>query len=280
MRRSNTRIGSAFAASVLLSGAVLFSCGGGSQRPATDRDAPAGAPIRWAVPSQRIPGLRQRVVGRGARAAVVLWRAGSPPPHRVVVFFHAWQALPPSTEAGWIGHLARRGNTVVYPVFQTEDSSPRTYLDDALAGTSAALRRIDPDPGSIIAIGRSVGGALAFDFAAKARASGIPAPRAVFAVFPGRRPPSGTVPAADLAGIEPGTLLEVVAGPGDPLPEGDREARDLLAAARRVPASDRRLLRPAFPAELARVAPGRGRAAERRAFWMPADRLISEARAR
>jgi acetyl esterase/lipase len=265
--------------SLLILLAALAGCGSGSPPARTVAAQARAAGIPWALPPRPIPGLRQETVGAGPGAAVILSAEGSPPPRRTVVFFHGWQALPPFAERAWITHLARRGASVVYPVYQGRATEPRRFLAEALAGVSLALRRLHPDPGELVAIGRSVGGALAFDFAAAAPDAGLPAPRAVLAVYPGRRPPGGVLPSARLSRIVPDTLLEVIAGPGDPLPGAGREARGLLAGATAVPPRRRWLLRPAFPRDVPHTPAAVVRAAERRDFWRPADELIERVRA-
>jgi hypothetical protein len=255
---------------------LLAGCGAAASHDTGGRrDQGPSAPIEWTIPARPIAGLRQREVGEGPRGAVVLWAAGSPPPRRVVIFFHAWQATPPSAEAGWISHLAKGGATVVYPAYQGPQTRPDEFRADALAGIRAALRGLDFDRRALVAIGRTTGAALALDYAALAGPLGMPAPAAVLAIFPGRRPPGGVIAAADLSRVAPGTWLDVVAGPGDPLPGGSAQARASLAAASAVAPSRRRLLTPAFPADVADSTPARVLAAERRDFWEPADRLIA-----
>jgi hypothetical protein len=265
---------------------VALAVAGCGSSPAPDHRSasgtdPAQAAIPWLVPERPIPGLRRRTVGAGPGGAVVLWAAGSAPPARLVIFLHPWQPLPPFTQGPWLRHLAREGATIVYPAYQARGTPSRDFLGHLLSGVAAALRAF-PDAGraGALAVGRTTGGALAFDYAAAAAAHGLPVPGAVLAVFPGREPPSGRIAPADLARIPADTTLEVIAGPGDPLPDGRREARRLLAAATAVPPRRRRLLRPAFPPDVPRTPAAAVRAAERRAFWRPADRLIAEVEGR
>jgi acetyl esterase/lipase len=261
---------------VLLLVLLVAGCGGsGGQQTSANRRRARSARIEWVIPARPIEGLRQHEVGQGPRGAVILSSPHSVRPRRIVIFLHGWEATPPSIEAAWISHLADAGATVVYPVYQDNGTGPREFSTDLRAGVRAALRSLDFDAHDVVVIGRTTGGALAFDYAATAKRAGLPVPAAVLAVFPGSRPPSGRIPQADLAHIPSGTRLDVVAGRGDRLPGGDPEARHLLAAASSVPLGRRRLLTPRFPAEPSLVPPARVLAAERRSFWMPADRLIA-----
>ncbi|HVS99053.1 MAG TPA: hypothetical protein VHE08_00905 [Solirubrobacterales bacterium] len=266
-------------------GITLGGCGGGSTphqggqgaapHPDHPRDA-ASVAAAWLVPPRPIPGLQQRSVGHGIEGAAVLWRQGEPVPRRAVVFLHGWHAVPPWFYAGWLRHLARAGDAIVYPVMQGFATPPEGLADDTLAGIAAGLRAVDADPEEVVVIGLTSGAVVALDYAARARAEGLPSPRAVFAVFPGRFPPGGEIPLADLAAIPPATRLQLVAGPGDPIPDGDAEARRLLARSSRSSARPGRVL--SAPVRDAGGGPGAG-GASRREFWLAADRLIAAARA-
>jgi acetyl esterase/lipase len=260
----------------LLALAIALPGCGGSQQGRQHSDL---ARVAWTMPARPIPGLDQRLVGRGPRAAVVLWPAGGKPPREAIVFLHGWLPSPPSAESEWLRHLAIAGNTIVYPVYQTVHGRPGGFRANALAGIGAGLRAAGADPASVVAIGRTTGGALAFDYAATARRHGLPVPRGVLAVYPGRNPGDGEIAPADLAQIPPRTRLTVIAGPGDSVPGGAAQARALLRGATRVPARRRDYLTPSFPPPSAMVGAATIRRAARRAFWAPADRLIERARA-
>jgi hypothetical protein len=276
-RRSLTRASAVILVALATLG--LLGCGSSAERPTTSAHQRAAPRIDWALPARPIRGVTQRIVGPGARGAVVLWSTGGPPPHALVIFLHGWQALPPSAEAGWIRHLAARRVTIVYPAYQSSSSSPTDLLADARAGIASAVRAFGLKDAPSVVIGRTTGGALAFDYAATATAAGLAAPSGVLAVFPGRRPPGGRVPTADLSRIEEGTELVVIAGPGDPLPGGEAEARALLAGATAVDPADRHLELPRIPSARAAIPTAQSRRAERQAIWGPADHLIEEASA-
>lgn len=246
---------------------------GSSSAKSDDSPNDSGA-VRWFVPPRPIRGVRQRVVGSGERAAAILCKAGAPPPRKAVIFLHGWHALPPYAYGSWLRHLVGEGNTIVYPVYQGLRTPSDEMGENAIAGIRSALDAFDADPRQVAVIGHVTGGAIAFDYAARAEELGLPSPRAVFAVYPARNPPSGPIPAADLSEIQSSTYLAVVAGTGDPIPEGNAQARTLLAGASRVPKRHRTLLRASAKSSgssAVSVSP-------RRSFWTQADRLIAKAR--
>lgn len=208
---------------------------------------------------------------------MVISTAAGRPSREAVIFLHSWEPLPPSIYAEWLRHLVDEGNTVIYPVYQEISTKPERYRSNALAGIAAALKVIKVNRDSVVVIGSTTGGALAFDYAAVARSGGLPVPRGVLAIYPGRNPGQGVVTPANLAMIPSSTLLEVIAGPGDRIPRGEQQARGLLAGARMVKAA-RRIYYRAEDRE--RYGPLSHNRAARRSFWAPADRLIAEARHR
>jgi len=206
---------------------------------------------------------------------MLLWSAGHPPPRNVVVFLHGWQALPPYVYGDWLRHLAAEGNTIVYPVCQGARTRPQAVLDVALAGIATGLRAAHADPNAVVTIGHITGGVIAFDYAAVAGSRGLPGPRAVLAVYPGRNPPGGEIPTANLSAIPPSARLEVIAGPGDPIPAGNAQAHALLAGATRVSSAHRSLVRAPYQRS---SGPFPVSSAPRRSSWAVADRLIAQVR--
>ncbi|MBS1886819.1 MAG: hypothetical protein JSU06_06490 [Actinobacteria bacterium] len=274
-------------AMLALLGSLLGGCGasssatqggtatrGGTSHSSTSAGAVEGAGVSWWVPAHPIKGLGQRIVGHGARAAVLLWREGAPPPKKAVVFLHGWEARPPWTYASWLRHLATEGNAIVYPVYQQPGEQTGEFLPSALAGIRLGLHADHANPRSVVAIGHTTGGALAFDYAASAAAHGLEPPRGVLAVYPGRNPPETVIPAADLSSIPASTWLAVIAGPGDRIPDGNQQAKEMLRDAARVPPGQRRFLR-ADPTSSGPIA---ATGEPSREMWGWADRLIAEAR--
>lgn len=205
------------------------------------------------------------MVGEGARGSVLLWEEGTPIPDKTIVFLHGWLALPPFAYGDFLRHLAAQGNAIVYPVIQDARTKPEGLLANALAGIRVGLRAAAGDSDSVVAIGFVTGAALAADYAAEAPRRGLPSPRGVLAIFPGRRPGAGVVTSADLSKIPPDTMLSVISGPADPIPGGAAEARKLLRGASQVPSSKKTHIQIATMHD--------------RLLWAVSNRLIGKARA-
>lgn len=254
-------------------------------RPAAQRsaDAPRAAAGGTAPPDRGTAATRPIVrfeVGRGARGAAIVRRAGSQGRRPVVIFLHGWGITAASAYRPWVRHLAATGNTVIVPRYQRNARSrPDRVRANALAGIRAALRVAPPAPGSLVVAGHSAGGALAADYAGLAADRGLPRPAAVFAVYPGRRinVPPGVIPEVDPARIARGTHLLVLAGARDAV-VGEAPARALVAGAVRVPEARRRLIRVSTPRAADHDAPTRSGRDVRAAFWRRLDRLIDRAR--
>ena len=246
---------------VLLMAVVTAGCGGRAEpRP---------------EPAPRPPGLVTETAGRGVQQSTIIRPDPAPPaPLPVVVFLHGWGAPEPDFYRPWLEHLARRGSAVVYPRYQDSFvQPPRQALGNVLAALRIALARPGLDTGSLVIAGHSAGGALAADYAALARTAGLPAPRAIFAAYPGRRLPRipDGLPEIPPRRIAPGTRIVAVASEADGV-VGTGTARELVRGATRA---DARLVLVDDPAVADHQAPLRTDAAVRRAFWAPLDRLIA-----
>jgi acetyl esterase/lipase len=251
---------------------LLVAAGlGGSDEP---RRSPAGA----SEPRPFAPPGAQRVdVGRGARGAAIFRRRDARAAGPVVVFLHGWSLVDPASYGPWIVHLVRGGATVVYPTYQV---APFVDVATPLANTLVALRlalaEVRVAPGRLVVAGHSAGGALAADYAASARAAGLPAPAAVFSVYPGRslRGIALRIPAVSARHIPGATRVRVLAGARDRV-VGTRVARAIVRTATRARATLRIVRDPAVDDH---GAPQRSGPAERRAFWAPLDRLVAATR--
>jgi pimeloyl-ACP methyl ester carboxylesterase len=198
-------------------------------------------------------------------------------PLPVVVFLHGWGAPDPAFYRPWLEHLARRGSAVVYPRYQDSFvEPPRQALGNVLAALRIALARPGLDTSSLVVAGHSAGGALAADYAALAATAELPAPRAIFAVYPGRRLPRVPrgLPEIPPRLIPAGTRIEALASRGDGI-VGTGTARAIVRGATRA---DARLVLVDDEAVDDHQAPLRTDADARRAFWAPLDRLIEDAR--
>ncbi|GEP05081.1 alpha/beta hydrolase fold domain-containing protein [Methylobacterium oxalidis] len=199
--------------------------------PPQPAQGPGGAGDRAAT-------IVKRALGRASAATFAFYKSGPAPAEGrpVVVFLHAWGAPNPQSYGGWIDHLAREGNLVLFPRFQEVN---RTRPADATANVEslvkAALAELasdpdgKPDPKRVAIIGHLAGAPLAANVAAAAGEQGLPAPKLVFAVMPGgiaSNPKSRGIPLKDLASIPADTLVVTVIG--------DKDARAADAAARRI----------------------------------------------
>jgi dienelactone hydrolase len=192
----------------------------------------------------------KRAVGRASAATYVFHAAGAPAePRPVVVFLHAWGAVNPQLYGGWIEHLARKGNLVLYPRFQEVGRTrPADASDKAASLVKEALAALADDPAAkpdlsrVALIGHSAGAGLAFNLAAVAKEKGLPAPKLVFALMAGglaSDAKSRGIQLADLSQIDPGTLVVAMIGDRDQRPS-DQASRRLLREASEVPA-DRKI---------------------------------------
>jgi acetyl esterase/lipase len=164
---------------------------------------------------------------------------------------------------------------VIFPAYQTRPAyDTTTPLSNVLAGVRAALAQVVLGPGRLVIAGHSVGGALAADYAAVAADHGLPAPAAVFSVYPGRklRHLKVPIPAVDLMQIAPGTRVIAMAGERD-TSVGSGTARRIVAGAARA---DARLVIVRDDAVDLHRAPRTFSGAAQRTFWAPLDALIAD----
>jgi pimeloyl-ACP methyl ester carboxylesterase len=217
----------------------------------------------------------QRSVGGGVRGAAILWSDGDgPSDDNVVVFLHGVQAFPPYFFGAWLKHLAVEGNTIIYPAYRDPRTKPQSFRRNLLSGVRAALQTINAHPTTLVVIGYSIGGALAFDYSAVAASRSLPSAGGVLAVYPAWNPPEGKIPFADLSRIAPQTRLEVIAGPGDPFPRADAMARALLDSANRVPRWRRTLYSPPALSPIGFASQANRNPAASDRLWVAADRVI------
>ncbi|MEA2232604.1 MAG: hypothetical protein QOD83_2420 [Solirubrobacteraceae bacterium] len=246
--------------------AVAALHGRGAERPR----APAVS-----TPGFAAAGTLRTDVGRGASGAAIFRRPGTAA-GAVVVLLHGWGRTDPRIYAPWISHLVARGATVVFPAYQ---AAP--YLDtvsplaNTLAAMTVALRKVSVAHGRLVVAGYSAGGALAADVAASARAAGLPAPAAVYSIYPGRSLPGIPlrIPRVSARNIPAGTRLVVLAGERDRV-VGTRVARQIARTASRARVTLRTVRDDMVDDH---GAPERHDAVARRTFWSPLDRLIEAA---
>lgn len=224
--------------------------------------------------AEETPSIEWISVGRGARGARVVRQEGAEG-GRLVILFHGWKVASRGDYRKWISHLARAGNTVIFPTYQSTTTPPAEVLGNALSGIRSAIEVVG-EGDYLVAAGHSAGAALAADYAAVAGQRGLPVPAAVLAIYPGRAIlgyPEG-IPQADLTRIDPSTRLVAMSSPSDTI-VGEQPAQDLLAAAASVPASRKRLVSVTSPKAGDHYAPAESSAAARRTFWRALDRLLA-----
>jgi dienelactone hydrolase len=197
--------------------------------------------------------FRVTPLGTGGEAIWVFEPAGPAPekPEPVVLFIHGWAAMDPTPYGGWIRHLVRKGNVVLYPRYQEKlTTMPAAFTPALLASMRTAvdhLRKADPpraDPGRLVAAGHSMGGVLAAQYAALAAQENLPVPKALFILEPGSGEewnPRLAFPFADLAAIPAKTLALVAVGDKDQV-VGTKTARRLWKGLAHLPAANRSYL--------------------------------------
>ena len=230
-----------------------------------------------APPTPGPPAVQRIDIGSGERGAAVFRPAGVARPLPVVVCIHGLYATDPETYGAWIRHIVREGYMVVYPTYQQGLTPPAAYLANTVAGVRAALARLPVQRGRLVVAGHSAGGALAADYAAAAGDLGVPSPRAVVAVYPGRALEGFPlrIPAADATGIPRATRILALAG-ADDRTVGATTAREIVRDATSVPRARRTFRLVNDPRVDYHLAPLRTDAVARRTFWAPLDRLLRQ----
>jgi hypothetical protein len=151
----------------------------------------------------------------------------------LLLFLHGYSAMAPSAYRGWIEHLVRRGNVVIYPRYQeTLLTPPAEFHQNTLAAVRAALvkltekGRTSPDLTRMAVAGHSAGAIGAIHYAATARAEGLPEPKAAVLIQPGQGPKWGVqlLPLDFTAKLPEGLRLVVAVGDADSI-VGDVSAR-------------------------------------------------------
>lgn len=223
----------------------------------------------------RVAGGRATPYGTGdGRVWLLLPREGEP--RSVVVYVHGWGAyLPFDWHQQWFEHLLARGSAVVFPAYQDgiDDAfvvTPYDLCDGLELGFRALGRRDLP----VVVAGFSVGGVLAFEYAAKAGEWGLPAPRAVLSIFP--IDPHVIDPSLDLGGLR-GIPVVLRAGDHDDV-AGRTGADDLARLLGGGALLDYRIVRSSKAVWADHELPTLVFKPEvRRLFWQPLDRLVSAA---
>jgi acetyl esterase/lipase len=185
-----------------------------------------------------------------ASSRVWIFFPDSPRPEsaHVVLFLHGWGALDPAYYGAWIGHLARSGKIVLYPLFEASRlDPPENSLRNAIESTKQALQHlaesgpVKPILSNLPIVGHSLGAGLAVQMAAVAASLGLPQPTAVMAVQPGWKA-SKTYPTDNLARIPASTYLLVVEGDKDQF-QDTRHGSTIFNMATQIPPDHKAFVR-------------------------------------
>jgi hypothetical protein len=106
----------------------------------------------------------------------------------LIIFNHGYLGIDPSSYIGWIKHLVRRGNIVVFPAYQEVTSDPSQFADNAIAAVKNALTNLNsgghvlPELDKVAIMGHSLGGVITSIMASTADTTGLPVPKAIMLV--------------------------------------------------------------------------------------------------
>jgi len=167
----------------------------------------------------------------------------------VVLFLHGFGATNPQTYRGWITHLVRRGNIVIYPDYQPEgflvfDQS--AFVANMLTGLEAGLDEATLDPETIHVVGHSLGAVLGAAYLASGSEAGLPRAASLTLMAPGGCSTCGSrsgfgVPIPDDLPAPGDLLVNIVVGRDDTI-VGDGDARAIWIKLADVPPDRKRLV--------------------------------------
>lgn len=209
-------------------------------------DLPGGSKLPYTL-------ITSHQYGSGDTAYWIFEPSGpAPSTAPVVVFLHGWSAMNPSIYGAWIEHTVKRGNIVIFPVYQENLKTPtKTFTDNAIAGAQAALNELNsgsghvkPDLSKFAIVGHSVGGLLAANMTALAQTKGLPKVLAVMSVEPGKTwtlSDKTKVSLADLSVIPADTLLLTVVGDADRLAK-DVDAKKIFNQTPQIPTTNKNFI--------------------------------------
>ncbi len=171
------------------------------------------------------PSVKQTKHGEEGRQFWIIEPA-QPAPKKapLVIFLHGWSAMAPDTYRGWVDHLAKRGNIVVYPRYQAKLFSPATeYFPNVAASVRDALNvlakpgHVTPDLERVAVVGHSAGGVQVANYAVLAASEKLPVPKAAMIVEPGQGKDGGfrLIPMEDCGKFSASLKLIVMVGDAD-----------------------------------------------------------------
>jgi acetyl esterase/lipase len=247
---------------------ALGGCGGRGAAP--PRPQPTGHAVS-------IDGGTATPYGRGAARVWVVAPTGKV--ESVVVYLHGWGAtLPFEWHQAWFEHLLARGSAVLFPEYQDGEEDAFVVVPyDLRKGLRLGFRALRENGLPVVAAGFSAGASFAFVYAANAERWSVPAPRAVYSIFP--VDPLLIDPSLDLSTIDDTRVVLLVGDRDDVV--GRQGGDAFWSMLRNVPASEKeyRVIRTTDDLFADHEAPTVIRdPVVRRTFWVPLDRLVSSAR--
>lgn len=184
-------------------------------------------------------GVRQTRYGLGGHEFWIFEpTTPSPISAPLIVFNHGWSAFFPSTYQGWIDHMVKRGNIVVYPRYQLGYIIGVHYAtQNAIQAVKKAITilqngdHVQPDLDKFAIVGHSLGGGITAEMAVLAEENGLPRPKAVMPVQPFIRTDTMMKNFHDIPAT---TLLLVIVGEDDAI-VGNFSGKLIFSTADQVP---------------------------------------------
>ncbi len=161
--------------------------------PGQPASGPGGADYQWGTPTQVFHDVPNSDVKDYWTFEPAGWSGPGDQPTTapVVVFLHGYNASNPTDYQAWLTHLARKGNLVIFPRFQTRLTLGSEFTANAIWAIRDGLSwlnanaTVKPSTGNgLVAMGHSYGGVVAVNYANRASAEGLPAAAAILPVFP------------------------------------------------------------------------------------------------
>lgn len=185
------------------------------------------------------------------RAKYWIFEPADPRPAKVPVifFFPGWGGIHPEPYRAWIDHMVRRGNIVVYAIYQRPVFElPWRFTSNAVAivresvKTLKRARPVRARLGKCAFLGHSAGAVVGANLASDWKELGIPSPAALMGVQPGagmRGKPG--IPFADFGRISSSLLMLMVAGENDAV-VGSANALCIYKGAKAIPKKNRNFI--------------------------------------
>jgi hypothetical protein len=224
--------------------------------------------VQTLLPTLAINSLRAARSGLDTqRAADLFLPTGTP--RATVAFLHGWSDRSPKNYLAWIQHLTDSGVAVVFPRYQTSlRASRKQMLVSAESSLREGLAELGDDCGPLILAGYSFGAGICVIAAAESEAWKIPAPAAVYGVFPyfvrGRT--------SDPLVISPSVTVDLVVGDRDQV-VGSRGAKEIARSIAPHP-STLELLRSTRSMSFGHFSVLQTSRIARRVFWRPLDEIV------